>query len=345
MFAWDIYRSEKQEDAMNEVFDVLSEEEKKKLKKKGQPEWTNPMLATLTKERFSLDDWIYERKLDGERSLTFRKGGEVRLMSRNKKVLNKQYPEIIEALKDQDRNFIVDGEIVAFDGNVTSFSKLQPRMHRTEPDTSIPVFFYVFDIIYLEGYDLSTLPLKSRKKLLKKSVSFNHNNIRYTQHRRKEGEKYLREACEKGWEGLIAKDYNETYIHGRSKKWLKFKCDNRQELVICGYTPPGGSRKHFGALIIGFYDDGKLVCAGKVGTGYGEETLEMVHEKMKPLERDDPPFDEGNPGYKDATWLDPELVGEFRFTEWTSDNRLRHPSFLGLREDKDAGEVRKEVPK
>jgi bifunctional non-homologous end joining protein LigD len=329
---------------MNKLFDIITDEARKKLKKKDQPEWTAPMLATLTKERFSRDDWIYERKLDGERCLVFRKGSEVRLMSRNKKNKNHQYPEIVSAFEDQNYDFIVDGEIVAFKGNVTSFSKLQPRMQSKEADTNVEVFFYAFDLIWLEGYDIAKLALRQRKALLKKALNSDNKTLRYTQHRNKEGEKYLREACSKGWEGLIAKDANSVYRHSRSKKWLKFKCDKSQELIICGYTPPGGSRKHFGALIVGYYDDGKLKHAGKVGTGYDEDTLERLHNKMEPLEKDDHPFDEADPGYKAVTWLKPKLVGEFRFTEWTSDNKLRHPSFLGLRDDKKAKDVVKEEP-
>lgn len=330
---------------MNELFDILTDVAKKKLKKRNQPEWTAPMLATLTKKRFSHEDWIYERKLDGERCLVFKKGKEVRLMSRNKKKKNHQYPEIVSAFEDQKYDFILDGEIVAFEGNVTSFSKLQPRMHSKKPDTGVEVFYYAFDLIYVEGFDLAKLALRHRKALLKKAVHFGHKNLRYTMHRNKAGEKYLKEACEKGWEGLIAKDANSIYRHSRSTKWLKFKCDNSQELIICGYTPPEGSRKHFGALIVGYYNNGNLKHAGKVGTGYDEDTLERLHEKMKNLEQDNHPFDETDPGYKAVTWLKPELVGEFRFTEWTSDSKLRHPSFLGLRDDKKAKDVVKEEPK
>jgi DNA ligase D-like protein (predicted ligase) len=330
---------------LNKIFNILDDDLKDKLRKKSQPDWTKPMLATLTKERFSKKDWIYERKLDGERCLIFRKGKKVRMMSRNQKKINGHYPEIADVFINQKYDFIVDGEIVAFDGNVTSFSMLQPRMHSSKPDMSIEVFYYVFDIIYLEGYDVSKLPLRHRKALLKEAIDFDAKNLRYTTHRNKEGEKFLQEACKKGWEGLIAKDANSIYYRNRSKKWLKFICDKGQELVICGYTAPGGSRKHFGALIVGYYQDGELKHAGKVGTGYDEKTLKLVHEKMKKLEQADPPFDKEKTKYKNATWLKPKLVGEFRFTEWTGDNKLRHPSFLGLREDKKAKDVKKEEPK
>ncbi len=277
---------------MAELFDILPKEARDKLQKKSQPDWTSPMLATLTKDRFSKEDWIYERKLDGERCLAFKKGKEVRLMSRNKKKKNRQYPEIEKALTDQENNFIVDGEIVAFDGNVTSFSKLQPRIHSRKPDMSVEVFMYVFDLIYLNNFDLSGIQLKHRKALLKKVLSFDHKNLRYTEHRKKDGEKYFKKACRKGWEGLIAKDYEAVYEHKRSKKWLKFKCENQQELVICGYTKPHGERTHFGALILGYYEGDKLKHAGKVGTGYDEQTLKELHNKMKPLEQNHSSFGE-----------------------------------------------------
>lgn len=299
------------------------------------------MLATLSKKTFSRENWIFERKLDGERCLAFKRGSKVRLMSRNKKDISAQYPEIVGVLENQKGNCILDGEIVAFDGEVTSFSKLQSRMHSEDPDKNIDVFYYVFDVLYLDGYDLSKLPLDRRKSVLKESIDFDNNILRFTPHRNTDGEEYLQEACEKGWEGLIAKDAHSVYRHSRSKKWLKFKCEKGQELVICGYTPPEGSRKHFGALIVGFYDDGELKEAGKVGSGYDQQTLKILHEKMKKIERKSSPFgDEVN--YKDATWLQPELVGEFRFTEWTEDGKLRHPSFLGLREDKKPEDVKKE---
>ncbi len=329
---------------MADIFEKLPEDVRGEIKKKEQPDWTGPMLATLTHDPFSQEGWIFERKLDGERCLAFKKGGDVKLMSRNKKKKNTQYPEIVEKLEKQDHDFIIDGEIVAFDGNITSFSKLQPRMHSSEPDLDVNVFYYVFDIIHLDGHDLSKLPLEHRKSLLKKGLSFSGTNLRFTEHRDENGKEYLKEACKKGWEGLIAKDYSSAYKHDRSRYWLKFKCENSQELVICGYTAPEGERDYFGALIVGFYQDDKLKHAGKVGTGYDDETLKMLYNKMQKLQRKNPPFDEDEPSYKDVTWLKPELVGEFRFTEWTKDDKLRHPSYLGLRDDKNARDVTKEGP-
>lgn len=328
---------------MNKILNNLPADAGDRLKEKKQPDWTSPMLATLTDKRFSDEDWIYERKLDGERCLAFKDGKKVRLMSRNKKVLNNQYPEIEEAIQDREGSFIVDGEIVAFDGQVTSFSKLQNRMHRHKANRSVKVYYYVFDILYLDGYDVTGLPQRNRKNVVRKALDYSHKNLHYTAHRNEEGEKFFKEACRKKWEGLIAKDATASYKHSRSKKWLKFKCENRQELIICGFTDPQGCRKYFGALIVGFYKNGNLHFAGRVGTGYDEDTLKMLYDKMKPLKQDDPPFDVGDlKKENDTHWLKPKLVGEFQFTEWTGDDKLRHPGFIGLREDKKAKDVNKE---
>ena len=166
--------------------------------------------------------------------------------------------------------------------------------------------------------------------------------MRLTKFRKKEGEKFHRQACQKGWEGIIAKDIKSQYVHSRSKKWLKFKCVNRQELVIGGYTEPQGERIGFGALLVGYYEKGKLCYAGKVGTGYDDETLKKMHQKMKKMERKTNPFDD-EVKENNVHWLRPKLVGEFGFTEWTKDNKLRHPRFIGLRDDKKAKKVRKET--
>ena len=315
------------------------------ISEKEIPVWINPMLAKLTHDYFSDPGWIYERKLDGERALLFCTEGEVKLMSRNKKNLNKKYPELVEAFSERNStNMIIDGEIVAFSGNVTDFSKLQKRMHRKEKNkkSKIKVYYYAFDIIHIENKDLSAVPLKYRKKILRANVDFSHDQIRYLQHRNQKGAEFLREACKKKWEGLIAKDGKSAYVHSRSKKWLKFKCENQQELVIVGFTDPEGERIGFGALLVGYYDGDDLKYAGKVGTGYDDETLKWLHKKMKHLEIDDPPVKQKDIKEKNVHWIKPELVGEFQFTEWTEANKLRHPSFLGLRDDKEPENVVKE---
>ncbi|MDX1653471.1 MAG: non-homologous end-joining DNA ligase [Brumimicrobium sp.] len=332
-----------------EIEKVLNDEIVEKAEKSDFPDFNKPMLATLTEDYFDDSDWIYERKLDGERCLIHIRSEEVRLYSRNEQDLSNTYPEIVSALGDDDcPEMILDGEIVAFDGKVTSFSKLQNRMKIKDPDeamnSEVDVFLYVFDIVYFDGYKLESLPLKSRKKLLKESLNWN-DPIRFVTHRNENGKEYHEEACRKGWEGIIAKDSNSKYVHSRSKKWLKFKCAKGQELVIAGFTEPEGERVGFGALLVGYYEDDKLQYAGKVGTGYDDEFLEEWRSKFDEIERKTSPFenfddDEGGSNH----WIEPKYVGEFGFTEWTGDNKLRHPRFIGMRYDKDAEDVVKENP-
>jgi bifunctional non-homologous end joining protein LigD len=224
---------------------------------------------------------------------------------------------------------------------------LQGRMGISDPRlarlTGIAVFIYIFDLLELEGRDLTGLPLRERKSLLKSSLEF-HGPVRYTQHRNEKGEKFFLEACTKGWEGLIAKRADSPYVHSRSNDWLKLKCSFEQELVIGGFTPPKGSRERFGALLVGYNEGDDLRYAGKVGTGFDHHTLEDLGDKMEALRQEETPFTAGSGLPRDATWIRPELVGEFGFSEWTRDGKLRHPRYLGLRDDKRAGEVVRELP-
>jgi len=316
------------------------------LPESGHPDWTDPMLAVLTDARFSDPDWIYERKLDGERVLAFRDADRVRLLTRNRNCVNDTYPELAEALADQPAgDFVADGEVVAFDGDVSSFSRLQGRMQIKDAqkarDSGIKVYLYLFDLLHLDGRDLSGLPLRQRKSLLSRVLRFD-DPLRYTPHRNEEGEAFFEEACDKGWEGLIAKDAQAGYAHGRSRDWLKFKCGKGQELVIGGFTEPEGERKGFGALLLGYYEDGALCYAGKVGTGFDEAFLKEFRETLDARRRQTPPFDE-EVG-EEAHWVRPDLVAEIGFTEWTKAGRLRHPRFVGLRRDKPASEVTRERP-
>jgi DNA ligase D-like protein (predicted ligase) len=323
----------------------VAKKQRDKINRKKLPQWMQPMLATLTDERFSSPDWIYERKFDGERCLVFRKGDEVRLMSRNRKKLNSTYPELVDALEQQtDDDFVADGEIVAFEGKLTSFSRLQNRMHSEPEEDSqkVKVYFYLFDLMHLADADLTKLPLRSRKALLRKLCKF-EGPIRFTTHINEDGERYWRDACKKGWEGVIAKDANSTYEHSRSRKWLKFKCVNEQEFVIGGYTDPEGQRIGFGALLVGYYQNGKLQYAGKIGTGYDDETLRELGKRMEKLERKTPAFeDEDELPSKHVHWISPDLVCQAGFTEWTEDGKLRHPRYLGLRRDKKPKQVKRE---
>ncbi len=297
------------------------------------PTTASAMKAVLTDARFSDPDWIFERKLDGIRCIAIRDGGAVKLLSRNDLSLNGRYPHIVEDLEaDACKRFAIDGEVVAFEGTRTSFQGLGHK------DASI--FYYVFDILWLDGEDVRSRPLRERKALLKNALKF-QNHVRLTAYRNEAGEAMFAEACAKGWEGVIAKRADSLYSDKRSKDWLKFKCEHGQELVIGGFTAPRGSREEFGALLVGHYADGELRYAGKVGTGFDRETLKDLGARMRELTRDTTPFTD-SPNYRDATWIEPELVGQFGFAEWTTAGRLRHPKFLGLRIDKAAADVVRE---
>jgi DNA ligase D-like protein (predicted ligase) len=334
---------------MTDPFDVLPAEARQLLVPAPTPDWIDPMLATLTERRFSDPGWIFERKLDGERCLSFRTGGDVRMLSRNRLDIGPHYPEVAEALASQTlADFVLDGEVVAFKGKNTSFELLQRRMHVWDPEvarrTGVRVFYYVFDLMHANGYDTTRLPLRHRKALLRTLFRFD-GPLRFTIHRNSDGEAYWEQACRKGWEGVIAKRADSPYVPRRSSDWLKFKCVNEQELVIGGYTEPKGSRTGFGALLVGHYEGGELRYAGKVGTGFDERLLGELASKLAALERDTPPFAAAHLPRKGVHWVEPKLVAQIGFSEWTRDGRLRHPRFVGLREDKPATEVVRERPR
>lgn len=311
------------------------------------PAWRAPTLATLTEKRFSDRDWIFERKFDGMRCLAFRDGDRVRLLSRNRLPLNGTYPELVDAFAAQDTTrFVVDGEVVAFDGRRTSFARLQGRLGITDPDVAraspVRVFYYLFDLLHLDGKCTTGVPLMWRKRLLRKAFDF-HDPLRFTTHRVEDGITAYRAACERGDEGVIAKLADSTYDGRRSPHWLKFKCVRDQEFVVGGYTGPKGSRIELGALLLGYHDGHDLVYAGKVGTGFDEDTLRRLHRRLSAIEQDAAPFTRGLVRENGARWVRPELVVQIGFTEWTRDGRLRHPRYLGLRTDKDAHDVVRET--
>ena len=315
----------------------------------GKPDWFEPELATLTRDRFSDPAWFYERKLDGERCLAFRDGGELRLMTRNRKIVSSTYPELVEAfLAQQADDFVLDGEVVAFSDGQTRFAQLQQRMQVARPSAellrTVPVQYYLFDVLWADGTDLRRQPLRERNQRLHQLLDF-ADPLRYTEHRVGDGVEFYSEACRLGWEGLIAKRADAPYVAGRTKDWLKFKCENNQEFVIGGYTDPRGSRIGFGALLLGVYDsDGQLVYAGKVGTGFNEQTLHRLYDELSKLEQDRSPFDRGSPRQAGVHWVKPRLVGQVGFSEWTTAGELRHPRFQGLRRDKSPADVIREVP-
>ena len=302
-----------------------------------QPAWIDPMLATLTEERFSNRNWLYEKKLDGVRCLAFCKGKDVRIFSRNQLSFNSSYPEVVEHLRKQPvTNCILDGEIVAFEKGLSSFAKLQQRRRVT-----VETYYYVFDVIYLNGADIRKLPLLERKRLLRKALTFD-SRIRYVPHRLGEGLAYFEKACKENWEGVIAKRIQSPYVSGRSRDWLKFKCSRQQEFVIVGFTDPEGQRSGFGALLVGYYAGEGLMYAGKVGTGFTTQTLSSLAKALTALERKKPAVTGIGLPRKNVHWVQPKLVAQIAFSEWTGDYKLRHPRFLGLRQDKKPGEVIRE---
>jgi DNA ligase D-like protein (predicted ligase) len=306
------------------------------------------MLATLTDRAPAGGGWIYEPKLDGVRVLAYVTGGSVRLFSRNRKPVEGGYPELVEALSLAVRgDAVLDGEIVAPDPatGLSSFARLQQRMHLRDLQraarTGVSVELYLFDCLFYEGIDLTGLPLLDRKKVLRDVVWYD-GAIRFTPYRTTGSAAMYREACAKGAEGIIAKRAESRYVSGRSADWLKIKCVQQQEFVIGGYTGPQGSREHLGALLVGYYEGGALRYAGKVGTGYDRHTLELLFRKLVPLHRRTSPFAPGPVPAGAVQWVTPKLVAQIGFGEWTEAGLLRHPRFLGLREDKSAREVRRE---
>lgn len=344
--------------AGDDPLQLLGGAERSELRRAGPADFVAPMLATLTDRRFSDGNWIFERKLDGVRAVVVRDGTTSTLWSRNRRQMNDTYPELVEGVDAHaPERFVADGEVVAFDGAQTSFARLQQRIGISDPvraaRVGVPVYLYLFDLLVIDDVDITRLPLRARKRLLRETFDFT-DPLRYSAHRNTEGEAYHDEACRRGWEGLIAKRADGRYRSGRSADWLKFKCVRGQEFVVGGFTEPAGSRSGFGALLVGYYDvpddgpdgpddDAVLRYAGKVGTGYDNRTLTGLRSRLDGLERASSPFGD-RVRERGAHWVEPELVVQIGFTEWTGDGMLRHPRFQGLRHDKAPTEVIREHP-
>lgn len=334
------------------IFTGISPADQKHAKKMTQPLFMPLELATLTNEYFSKDDWIYEEKFDGERCLVVKKKGKVYLVSRNRKSMNEQYPELVEAFQKQSAdNFIVDGEIIAIGKKGGGdFQMLQSRIHLTRKQMietrvkQVPIKICLFDILYAEGYDVRQMPLLARKKVLKNILSFN-KKIEFTKHKVGKGIPFFKAACKLHWEGIMAKYSQGKYVGKRSTDWLKFKCFMRQELVIAGYTEPQHSREYFGSLLVGYYKNKKLMYAGKVGTGYTQEILKHLGTRLKKIEIKKCPFENYDDSGAGVHWVKPQLVAEFGFANWTAGGKLRVGRYKGLRDDKAAKDVVKEVAK
>ena len=305
-----------------------------------------PMKPVLVAEPFDDPQWIFERKLDGERCGGLRRGGRVTLLSRTGRALGAAYPELEQELSGAGPDLLVDGEIVAFKGGATSFERLQRRLGISDPArarrSGVAVYYYIFDMLELDGADLRALPLLERKQRLKANLPFG-GHLRHTPYRRGDGVTAFHEACRRDWEGVVAKRVTSPYVPARSREWLKVKCEHGQELVVGGWTAPQGSRERLGAILVGYYEGDELRYAGKVGTGFDRETLARLGDELERRERPTSPFASGDPP-RDARWAEPELVAEIGFAEWTRDGKLRQPRYQGLRDDKAAREVIRERP-
>ena len=302
--------------------------------------WT-PQLATLADEIFDSDEWVFENKYDGYRALIKINKGRVNIVSRNNLSFNDKYKSIVDAFSIIKDDVILDGEVVVEDSKGNS--RFQWLQYYGENPNRGKLKCYVFDILYFNGFDLTTLELLQRKRILKALLP-QTNEIIYSGHIVGDGTKALKEAEKKGSEGLIAKKISSRYhVNKRTKEWLKIKVTKEQEMVIGGYTEPKGSRSGFGSLLLGYYEDGKFAYSGKVGTGFNEKSLKDMYEKLKKLETKTSPF-ATKPKERNAHWIKPELVAQIKYSEWTETKSLRHPVFIALRNDKKPKDVTRELP-
>ena len=322
----------------------------------AKPRFIEPMKAKLVEKPPATDDWVYELKFDGIRLIAIKADKRVSLLSRNENELSGRFPAIVEAIKNLPaREFVIDGEVVALDDEGrSSFQLLQALQMEGRKS---PVYFYAFDLLQLDGKSLLGLQLEARKKFLEELCAGAGDPIRYSGVIGGDAKRLLEEVERRGLEGLIGKQRNSVYEPDRrSGAWIKLKCVNEQEFVIGGYTPPQGARKHFGAILVGYYDNNKLVFAGKVGTGFTAKSLSILHKKLQKEARNDCPFvdlpSKQNGQWvqgitpsmmKKMHWVNPKFIAQIKFAEWTRDKKLRAPVFLGLRDDKRPTEVVREA--
>jgi len=298
------------------------------------------MLATLVDKPFDDDNWLFEIKWDGYRAIGSVINGKTDLYSRNNISFKERYVPVSDTLKEFGRNVVVDGEVVSLDEN--GFSRFQ-YLQNWQKDAQGQLAYYVFDLLWVDGYDLTSLPLTDRKKILRQIIPGNHV-IRFSDHVERNGKDFFEIAKKQGLEGIIAKNKNSSYeFDSRSRNWLKIKTTAQQEAIICGFTAPRHGRQYFGALILGVYENGNLVYAGHTGSGFNQKSLKETWDKLRPLVTDKCPFSTKPKTNMPATWVKPKLICEVKFQEWTQDRIMRVPIFLGLRIDKRTTEVKKET--
>jgi bifunctional non-homologous end joining protein LigD len=300
------------------------------------------MLATLVDKPFDDPDWLFEIKWDGYRAIS-EVDEDVKLYSRRGLSLAEKYPEIVSDLEKLGHQAVLDGEVVVIDkSGKSNFQYLQNYGQEKQGR----LLYYIFDLLYLNGFDLRAQPLSLRKEFLKKIMP-KKSRLKYSDHIWEKGIAFFNTATAKGLEGIMAKNSLSKYKEGvRTEDWLKIKTHKRQEAVIAGFTEPKGGRKYFGSLVLGVYDDkGELKYVGHTGTGFNQKSLKYIYDKLKPLVTNKSPFAKPPKTNAPVTWVKPKLVVEVEFTEWTADGQMRHPSFKGLREDKSPKEVHREKEK
>jgi bifunctional non-homologous end joining protein LigD len=299
----------------------------------------NPMLATLVDEPFSDSDWIFETKWDGFRSVCFLKNGKARFVSRNQIEMTPQYPELANIGKQiRAKEAILDGEICALDRHgVPRFQLLQRK--GSAGGRRPPIVYFVFDLLYVDGYDLTACSVVERKAKLAQILQPS-NVIKLSEHIEGDGEALFKEIEKFHLEGMMAKRASSKYVQKRSSDWLKIKTVMRQEVVIAGYTQPRGARSCFGSLVCGLYRGESLHYVAHIGGGFNEKLLTLIYELMQPLKTNVSSFIDPPKTNEPVQWLKPKLVAEVKFSEWTAESRLRHPVFIGLREDKNPKDCR-----
>ncbi|MBR9999595.1 MAG: DNA ligase D [Cyclobacteriaceae bacterium] len=334
--ASDAIRDPEQEEGVK----VKPVDEPTQAEKSDFPGFISPMLATLTDQPFSESEWIYELKLDGYRVIAAKEKKKADLYSRNGNSFTERYHLIAEELSELNARFIIDGEVCYMDQTKkANFQKLQHN-----DDEQERLHYYVFDILWLNGHDLKNLPLTERKKLLQALLSKSLPHIHYLDHVDKEGHVFFKKIEKDGLEGIIAKKSTGRYFPAeRSKEWLKIKTGHRQEMVICGYLPSDKPGRNFRSLLCAVNEGHSLIYTGKVGTGFNEAIQQELMKKLKALETDEVPVN-NPPSGKNIRWVKPELICEVKFSTWTTDRVMRHPSFIGLRSDKDPGQITIEKP-